>query len=168
MKIAVKDANVFIDMEAMGVFDLWAQLGYETLTTSLIVLELEDGCHAEALAYIETGGISVVDPSSEAIYDLYSKLPGLSIEDASVLCLAIERNAMLLTGDKTLRNAGEVRQVEVHGSIWVLDKLVQEGKLAGTVAAEKLHSLLNLAGAGSRFLPDKLAYKYIRKWSVCR
>lgn len=40
MKIAVKDANVFIDMESMGVFDLWAQLGYETLTTSLIVLEL--------------------------------------------------------------------------------------------------------------------------------
>ncbi|HKJ90194.1 MAG TPA: hypothetical protein VJ960_03615 [Oceanipulchritudo sp.] len=54
MKIAVKDANVFIDMESMGVFDLRVQLGNETLTTSLIVLELEDDGHAEALAYIET------------------------------------------------------------------------------------------------------------------
>jgi hypothetical protein len=35
MKIAVKDANVFIDMESMGILDLWFLLGYETLTSSL-------------------------------------------------------------------------------------------------------------------------------------
>ena len=97
MKIAVKDANVFIDMESMGIFDLWVQLGYETLTTSLMVLELEAGCHAEALAYIETVGISVLDPFPEAVDQLYSKLPGLSFEDASVLCLAMEQDALLLT-----------------------------------------------------------------------
>lgn len=166
MKIAVKDANVFIDMESMGVFDLWVQLGYETLTTSLIVLELEEGGHAEALAYIETDGISVVDPASDAVDRLYSELPGLSFEDASVLCLAMEREAILLTGDKTLRNAGEVRQVEVHGSIWVLDQLVRNGKLAGKVAAEKLQGLLDETGKNPRFLPRKQALQYIHRWRI--
>ena len=134
----------------------------------MIVLELETGGHAEALAYIETGGISVLDPSSEAVDQLYSELPGLSFEDASVLCLAMEQDALLLTGDKTLRNAGEIRQVEVHGSIWVLDQLVRQGRLAGRVAAEKLQGLLDETGASSRFLPKKLADKYILKWSDCR
>jgi predicted nucleic acid-binding protein len=166
MKIAVKDANVFIDMESMGVFDLWAQLGYETLTTSLIVLELEDGGHAEALAYIETEAISVEDPSFDQVDRLYSALPGLSLEDASILCLTMERGAMLLTGDKTLRNAGAVRQVEVHGSIWVLDQLVRQGKLAGRVAAQKLQGLLDETGKSPRFLPRKEALQYIHRWRM--
>ena len=157
---------LFIDMESMGVFDLWAQLGYETLTTSLIVLELEAGGHAESLAYIETEAISVEDPSFEEVHRLYSALPGLSLEDASVLRLAMDRGAMLLTGDKTLRNAGEVQQVDVHGNIWVLDQLVRQGKLAGRVAAEKLQGLLDETGRNQRFLPRKQALQYIHRWRM--
>jgi predicted nucleic acid-binding protein len=106
----------------------------------------------------------VVDPSAESIYELYSELPGLSLEDASVLCLAMEQDAMLLTGDKTLRNAGEVRQVEVHGSIWVLDQLVRKRILAGRVAAEKLQRLLDETGKNVRFLPKREAMKFIERW----
>ncbi len=35
-KIAVKDANIFIDMEYMGILDLWFQLGHETITSNLV------------------------------------------------------------------------------------------------------------------------------------
>ena len=36
MRIAVQDANVLIDLELAGLFDLWFQLGVETHTTDLI------------------------------------------------------------------------------------------------------------------------------------
>ncbi len=45
MKVAIKDANVFIDLEIAGLFDLWFQLGIETHTSVFIQEELENGGH---------------------------------------------------------------------------------------------------------------------------
>jgi hypothetical protein len=47
---------------------------------------------------------------------------------------------MLLTGDKTLRNCA-TPFIEVHGSIWIFDKLVMDGILAPKKAANKLKLL---------------------------
>ena len=55
MKIAVQDANVLIDLELAGLFDLWFQLGIGTHTTDLIKGELEDGGHVQAQAYFKSG-----------------------------------------------------------------------------------------------------------------
>lgn len=164
MKIVVKDANVFIDMESMGIFELWVQLGYETYTSSLIVQELESGHHHEALAYIATVHIKVIDPPLEEVATLSGEIAGVSFQDASVLHIALAQDAFLLTGDKTLRMAAEVRNVECHGSIWVLDQLVRTNKLAGKVAAEKLYTLLHQTGENARYLPRKIADNYIKRW----
>lgn len=165
MKIAVKDANVFIDMELMGVFELWVQLGRQTLTSSLVALELEAGNHREALAYIATKHITVVDPSLDAVDALHHSEKGISPEDASVLLIAIKHDAMLLTGDKTLRTIAEIRHVECHGSIWILDQLVRHQKLPGKVAAEKLRALMSSSIAGIRYQPRKTAEAYIARWT---
>jgi hypothetical protein len=117
MKIAVKDANVFIDMESMGIFGYWVQLGYKTLTSPLIAQELEAGGHREALAYIDTDHITVINPPLDEVDTLYNEIIGISLEDASVLHIAITHDAMLLTGDKALRIATEGRNIECHGSI---------------------------------------------------
>jgi hypothetical protein len=55
LKIAVQDANVLIDLELSGLFDLWFQAGIETHTTDLIRAELERGTHEQALAYFKSG-----------------------------------------------------------------------------------------------------------------
>lgn len=146
-KVAVKDANVFIDMEVMRILDLWFQLDVETITSSLVVQELEDGRHLQALAYVE----------SEQIASLSSPLE-------VVLHLAIEHHALLLTGDQKLRTVAEARAVECHGSIWALDQLVKTKKLLGPVAAEKLSALLALTGKRKRFLPRKSAEEHISRW----
>ena len=49
MKIAVKDANVFIDLESMGILDLWLLLGYETFTSDFVVTELVKGNHQNCI-----------------------------------------------------------------------------------------------------------------------
>ena len=70
MIIAVKDAYVFIALESMGLLDLWFQLGIETITSSFVVMELEDGNHQNALACIRAGqAVEAVISSQEMATD---------------------------------------------------------------------------------------------------
>ena len=165
MKIAVKDAGLLIDMDLMGVLDVWVCLGIETLTTDQVFQEVR-GRHPNVVAHVERGSIVVIPIGLERIFqeieeERYRKL---SPEDVSVLILARETGAMLLTCDGSLREEAEGQCIEVHGSIWVMDRLVDEERLAGSVAADKLEALMNRAGSEKRFLPKKEAKRFIRKW----
>ncbi|MFT6861706.1 MAG: putative nucleic acid-binding protein [Akkermansiaceae bacterium] len=129
MRIAVKDANILIDLELMGLLDLWFQLEIETLTTSLVVNELIRGNHHLTLAHIDSGTIESValDPYELALKIEGFEGTGLSEGDVSVFLLAEQRDAFLLSGDSALRVAAEVQQIEVHGTIWILDQLIEKG-----------------------------------------
>ncbi len=166
-KIAVKDANIFIDLEAMGILDLWFHLNYETITSSFIADELAAGGHFQSLAYIDSGKIQSVNLSLIDVFELYESLEesGLSIGDISVLHLAMSRDALLLTGDGRLRTECEVHFIEYHGSLWILEQLVEKGILAPLVASQKLEHLLKLSGQQRRFLPEKLCKEMMMKWN---
>lgn len=164
MRIAVQDANVLIDLELAGLFDLWFQLGVETHTTDLIKSELEDGGHVQALAYFKSGqvrehGLSFEELAqiSELEREVGSKA---KFNDCSVLFLAMKLDAMLISGDKALRKAGRARHVEVHGTLWMMDQLVSHKVMTGEVAAAKLEHLLSL----ERYLPAEECELRLRKW----
>lgn len=165
-KIAVKDANVFIDLESMGILDLWFQLGYKTITSSFIVDELREGSHHQSLAYIESGHILSEKLELIDFFQLYEELEesGLSAADVSVLHLAQEREALLLTGDGRLRIESSIRRIEYHGSLWILEQLVSGGILEPIIAAQKLEHLQNLTGKERRYLPKDICTKLIRQW----
>jgi len=165
MKVAVKDSCLLIDLEIMRVLDLWFQLKIETITTSMIVDEVRDE-HPDILVYIESGAMVVVDYDVPDLIPLISELgtDELSLGDLSVLHLAEERDALLLTCDSALRGEAEMRKVDCHGSIWVLEKLVDSHLLPGPVAASKLQALANGANGTGRFLSKKLIAPYLEKW----
>jgi len=170
MKIAVKDANVFIDLESMGILDLWFQLGHETITSSYVVMELEEGKHLNALACIRAGQVREEEITPEEMEDrfqtLWSELEesGLSITDVSVLYLAMREDAMVISGDRRLRVEAGVRSVEIHGTLWILDQLVEAGILVASVAADRLEALISLTGSERRFLPLTECGERIRLW----
>lgn len=164
MRIAVQDANVLIDLELACLFDLWLQLGIETYTTDLILGELEDGGHRQALAYFRSGrmishGLSFaeLEQVSELEREIGSKA---KFNDCSVLFLAMKLNAMLISGDKALRKAGKDRSVEVHGTLWIIDQLVSGKVMTGEIAAAKLEYLLSL----ERYLPASECQILMKKW----
>ncbi len=169
MKVAVKDANIFIDLEAMGLLDLWFQLGHETLTSGYVVIELEDGGHQNALACINAGLVQVAVIEG-AEWEGFEKLrsecepKGMSVEDVSVLFLARREDAMLLSGDRILRRDAEARSVEVHGTIWILEQMVDFGLLAPRLAADRLEALIQATGEQRRFLPVVECEARILKW----
>lgn len=172
MKVAVKDANIFIDLESMGILDLWFQLGHETLTSTFIVDELELGGHEQALSCIRAGQAQVIVIAGEdmgSLMELWSEVEahGASLGDASVLWLAIRAGAMLLTGDKPLRTQAAVRSIECHGTLWILDRLVEAGLLEPLSAANKLERLLRLVGRRRRRLPESECIRRITRWRRC-
>ena len=164
MKVAIKDANVLIDLEAVGLLDLWFQLDYETHTTVLIVGQLEAGRHDGVRSYIEAGFIKVEScPPAylEECMELMSEIgSGPDIADCSVLLLAMKKKAMLLSGDAPLRRAAKVKQVDVHGTIWIFDRLIEEKLLPSKVAAQKMRALLD----SCRYLPTDTCEKRIAQW----
>ncbi len=169
MKIAVKDANVFIDLESMGILDLWFQLSYVTITSSYVVVELEAGGHANSLASIRAGQVveSVIEGAEMEAFDKLlqeSESAGLSVADVSVMYLAMREDAMLLSGDKPLRNQAKLRAIEVHGTLWIMDQLVSANILDGQVAAQRLEALLARVGRERRYLPKADCATRIRRW----
>lgn len=168
MKIAIKDANVLIDLELAGLFDLWFQLGYKTYVTDLIIGELKNGKHTEALSYADTGMLRVKKCSPEFLSEVIELMNGIgggpNITDCSVLLLAIKSNAILLSGDGPLRKAARVRQVEVHGTIWIFDQLIHNSLLKPVIAAKKLENLLSK----NRFLPVEICEQRIMGWTELR
>lgn len=167
--IVVKDAIVLIDLEIMGLLDLWFQLDYMTLTTSFIVSELEIGNHLTSLAYVQTGLLRKVKfeleemIKVEALYQ-QEQPHGISLADASVLFLAQREDALLLSGDKALRARCAARQVTYHGTYWIMDRLIVAGVLCSRVAASKLKYVFTLMGEQIRFLPRKQGEALIAKW----
>jgi predicted nucleic acid-binding protein len=170
MKIAVKDANVFIDLEAMGLLDLWFQLGITTLTSSFVVMELEDGGHENSLACIRAGQVIEAEISGEEMAGAFAEFQdsygdtGLSETDLSVIYLAIRENAMVLSGDRLLRTSARDRHLEIHGTLWIIDKLVAEGLLHSTLAADRLEALIRRTGSEQRFLPKAECESRISRW----
>jgi predicted nucleic acid-binding protein len=80
--------------------------------------------------------------------------------DCSVLFLAMKLGAILLSGDKPLRKAGAERGLEVRGTLWIFDQLVERKLLPGSEAARKLKHLRKHA----RFLPEEESLSRISKW----
>ncbi|HEU5078732.1 MAG TPA: hypothetical protein VFT72_05940 [Opitutaceae bacterium] len=164
MKIAVQDANVLIDLELAGLFDPWFQVGIETHTTSLIRLELEAGHHDQTLAYFTGGqihehGLSFAELSEVARLEraVGSKA---RFNDCSVLFLARKLDAMLLSSDKALRQAAQTRHVEVHGTLWIMDQLIERKLISSVTAAAKLQFLLSR----ERFFPRTECEARLKKW----
>jgi len=165
MKVVVQDASVLIDLAAADLLEAWFSLGIETLTSSFVWREVNRRAQkAKLRAFARDKRIQVVDMGTEVLSEivlLKMDLPAkLSLNDASVLHLAVERTAVLLTGDRNLRTSAEARAVTVYSLPALMDYMVQEEALAAATAVTKLELLCRL---NSR-LSKKECEPLLAKW----
>ena len=163
MKIAVKDANILIDLIEADLLGLWFRLGIETFTTDLVRFEVKEASQRKTLGgFIEAGLLKVesCDPDSLQSIVTIKDAHGISMADASTFYLARKLGAVLLSGDGALREAATASSIEVRGVIWVLDHLVEKKLLAKTEACTRLRKLLD---CGS-FLPRAVCEERFRVW----
>lgn len=165
VRIAIKDASILIDMEDAALLDLWFLLGIETHTSDFVAAELDEVRHPTSLAYIREGLIICHELSGDDMQQVVLLKAevgrGLSLQDCSTLFLAARLGeSALLTGDNALRRVALQRGHEVHGLLWVFDRLVEGGLITPRTAASKLAGLI----AGGSRLPLAECESRIKAW----
>jgi len=165
MKVAVKDANILIDLIEADLLGLWFRLDIETYTTDLVRFEIKDASQRKTLdAFIEAGLLKI-ESSDSATLQTIRKIKdahGVSMADASTFVLAKKLGAALLSGDDSLRKAAKASDIEICGVFWVFDRLIEKQYLSKSDACVRLRRLLD---CGS-FLPCGVCADRFRSWGA--
>jgi rRNA-processing protein FCF1 len=127
-RIVIKDACIFIDLIDLGLLDHFYQIEIDVITTSFVVGEISDDEQLEQVNNcIGNGSLMIEDVEIDTVMDLQADNSVLTIADCSVLALAMQKNAIVLSSDKPLRNASTKKQLEARGMLWVIEELESAG-----------------------------------------
>ncbi|HUN02135.1 MAG TPA: hypothetical protein PLS00_04705 [Niabella sp.] len=144
VRVAVTDANIFIDLYDLGLTKSFFNLELEIHTTSAVLYELYSEQQEVLQAYQSVGMLSVHNLQEQDFIEIYDENypKSLSEADKSVLHVANKINACVLSSDKTLRNCAKNKEIEHHGMIWIFDKFVETTVLTSKEAKAKLNQLV--------------------------
>jgi predicted nucleic acid-binding protein len=145
MKLAVTDACIFIDIYELDLTIGLFSLPIEIHTTSDIFRELYPEQQKQLLTFQEEKKFHIHHLSAndrQIIFEAqYPK--GLSDNDKTVIHLAHQIDAMVLSSDKAVRHLAKKQSIEYHGMLWVLDQLIASNIISKSVASQKLKQLIN-------------------------
>ena len=155
----VIDTCVLIDLHKGGVLRELFRFPHRLVVPDVIVDELREPDVEElleaGLEAVELSGAQVLE-----VLELRVRYPRPSLNDLFALVVARSLDALLLTGDKHLRQAAETMGVTVHGTLWVLDEMIWAQILPPQRAAEALRRML----AQGRRLPSAECARRIQAW----
>jgi predicted nucleic acid-binding protein len=159
--ICVTDTNLWIDLDTADLLGPIFRLPFEWQAPDVIVAELERPEAADlirrGLRVRELGGRQVAE-----VVRLAAAYPRPSRADLFALVLARLQGVLLLTGDRHLRQAAEQEGVQVHGTLWLLDEMVERSVVTPREAAEALIRLKE----GRRRLPADEVDRRLRRWQT--
>lgn len=164
MKLIITDTNVLFDIISIGALPEFFSLDYEICTTVFVIEEIKQSDQMEAIdVFIRAKEIKVIGFTSEEIEEILSFKTSKNfkgITDKSVLWKSHQLKCPLLTGDKKLRKEAEDQGVEVHGSIWVITSLVNDGLINKENGIQLLESLKDVNSSLPFYEIDKLIRLY--------
>jgi hypothetical protein len=127
MTVLVSDTSVIIDLERGEVLETVFALDVDFAVPDLLFERELTGVLGDTLLAL---GLRVEElhPAELRNATTLSRADRtLSLPDTFAFALAHARQWTLLTGDAGLRRAAEAHQVDVHGALWILDKLEADG-----------------------------------------
>lgn len=163
-KIVVSDTNIFIDLISVGLQEKLFLLPIEIHTTDMVIFEIKrEGQSGIMIDLINKGYLSVKTYTSEEMLQFLQarhRKYNLSLADYSVLTYSKENSYILLTGDGNLRKVALSEGVEVHGSIYIINMMVEYNIISTLEGAEVLDTLKNI----NQRLPKVQLDILINKW----
>lgn len=133
MLLLISDANILIDVEIGGLVAPMFSLEYQFAVPDVLFYEELEERHS----YMLEMGL-VASEFDEAmvlrVVQLASQYPRPGRNDLFALVLAAKEGCPLLTGDKDLKLAAENENVEVRGTLWLVNEMVRTGKISLQVA----------------------------------
>lgn len=164
MRIIVNDTSCLIDLRKAGLLHSALLLSFQfQIALPLIESELLDFAPAE-IADLQARGLAVIDLGPDLVgraFAFRSSYAALSIHDCFSMALTESaEDAILLTGDRNLRLQATALGLEVHGVLWVSDRL-EESQVA--TYADIHDGLLRLQADPLVFLPAAELDERIRR-----
>lgn len=147
----VTDTNCWIDLHCGGLVEYVLNTVDDLSAPDIVLHELKHNPSAETLV---AGGVTSIELNGQQVGEVYALATvyqGVSAQDLSALVVAKAMNAILVTGDARLRKVATEHGVEVHGTLWILETLVQTHGLDPMIAHAALDSMIAL---GSRLPND--------------
>ncbi len=163
MKLIITDVSVLFDLYQLGILPEFFALKAEISTTSFVyneivvtnqINEFEVYKRAQKLKII-----SISEKEQEEISQFVTRRSLKSLPDKTMLWKSIQLKCSLLTCDKKLKSEAIEHGIEVHGSIWVIEKLIDEKILI----KERGIELLELLKLGNERSPVNDINKIIKK-----
>ncbi len=161
MKIAITDANIFIDLMYVELLGELFDIDVEIHTTLHVVDELNEGQQKKLLRFTKKNGLTIHPQEEFNVPDHIKKSKKLSYSDKSVFSLALQLDAFILTGDGVIRRVSGIQKIEVHGILWLLDRFLEKKLITKKKATLQLK---HLRGYNKRLPPDECD-KRISDWS---
>lgn len=168
MTVAVTDACIFIDLFELNLLDKFFQCGLSIHTTDEVIHELFPHQQMDLEDRSRSGSLKVhnIDADLQHYLDSGSYPSSLSRPDRSVLFIASTlHQALVFSGDRTMRSFAGRIGVDCHGSIWIIDRLVEQKDLSpdeGCVLLDKL-LLTNLIYRNSKEMRSEVDNR-IARW----
>lgn len=149
-RLLISDANIIIDMDTGGLLHLMFRLDATFAVPDILFEEELRADHPQlprlGLKMLELREHTVA--YAGRLIEKYRTL-GASINDLLALALAWQEKCPLLTGDQRLRTAGRTEGVDVHGTLWLIEQMLQ----ARTLNLRQAESAYEKMRAAGRRLP---------------
>lgn len=159
--VLVSDTNIWIDFQHADLLEELFRLPYEFLTTDFVINELQQPEGSMLIAL----GLKVASLEGSEVAELFSlsqRHGHSSLPDMSCFYMASKTGYPLLTGDGALRKLAAKEELIVHGSLWLLDLLVEHKVIEPSRA---ILGLDKMVGAASR-LPAAECERRRQRWSI--
>jgi predicted nucleic acid-binding protein len=166
MKLIITDVSVLFDLYQLEILPEFFALKAEISTTSFVYNEIVmTNQVVEFEVYKRSQKLNVImltDDEQEAVNQFATKRNLKSLPDKTMLWKSIQLRCALLTCDRKLKLEAKEHGIEVHGSIWVIEKLMEENILDRMKA---IALLIKLKSINDR-LPMEEIDKVIKKLKI--
>jgi len=123
--LLISDSNVFIDFDCCGLISQLFALPEDIAVPDILFYEELEEQHSE-LTGLGLMLLEVSDVGVEYAQGLKLEFNQPSANDLLALSLAREKDCPLVTGDGNLRVVAKREKVELKGSIWIMQRLIEE------------------------------------------
>lgn len=154
----IVDSSVFIDLAVAGILTRLFRLEDRILTTDIIF----DRELAARRSDFPQHGLEVVEMEPDDVIATSQRMrefPGTSFPDQSVLTLAVRQGGVVLANDRLLREAARATSLEIHGTLWVVERMIRARQMS---VADATVAYARMEEAGSR-LPFGQAHERLRR-----
>jgi len=145
MQLLISDTNIIIDLDVCGLIEKMFDLPYTFAVPDVLYIEELEEHHGELPAY----GLQIKALGAERVdyaMTLQAKNIKTSPNDLFALALAKQEDCPLLTGDGALRDLATLEQLEVRGTIWIVEQMLE-------------HDIINIGHAKNAFTVMRESYR---------